>query len=52
VVKVLMAGDNITVQVNGTTAITATDSFNNTATQHGLAAVGNGPTFDVFSVTA
>ncbi|MBF4607544.1 fibronectin type III domain-containing protein [Curtobacterium sp. VKM Ac-1393] len=52
VVKVVMASDSVTVAVNGATVITATDSFNSTATQHGLAAVGNGPTFKNFSVTA
>ncbi len=40
VVLLSMSGNSLIVKINGVTRITATDSFNNTATKHGLFASG------------
>lgn len=44
VLKWTLSGDSHTVYVNGVSRITASDSFNNTATKHGLHANGAWPT--------
>jgi hypothetical protein len=54
VLALVMSGSSLTVQVNGVSRITATDSFNNTATLHGLWAFNAYTTsarWDDFSIT-
>lgn len=51
VIAIVLSANSHTVKVNGVTKINITDAFNQTATKHGLAAAGLGPTFDVFSIT-
>lgn len=50
VLKAVMSGDTITVYRNGTLIGSVTDSFNNTATQHGLRSnTAGGDSWDDFS---
>jgi hypothetical protein len=54
VVKLVMSGSSLEVFVNGVSRITATDSFNSTATKHGLwafAANFTAARWDDFSIT-
>lgn len=50
VVRVVMNGSSITVYINGTARITATSTFNQTATKHGIAAASTSSRFDNFTV--
>jgi hypothetical protein len=50
--KVVTSGDDIECFHNGVSVLTATTSFNNTATKHGLRAQGGATRFDDFSITA
>lgn len=54
VIKLVCSGNNFTVYVNGVSRITATDSFNNTVTKHGISVGGNAttPRFANFSIGA
>lgn len=53
VVRCNANGSNLTIYVNAVSRITATDSFNSTATKHGLRANADILTrFDTFSITA
>jgi hypothetical protein len=47
----ILNGSSITLKVNGAVYGSATDSFNQSATQHGLLNKGTGNTFDNFSHT-
>jgi len=53
VIKVTLSGSSITVYVNGVSKITATDTFNQTATLHGIASNDNTAVarWDTFSIT-
>ena len=52
VIRVELVGSNIVIKVNGNIAITANDSFNQSATIHGLGSLTNNtPQWDNFSVT-
>jgi hypothetical protein len=52
-VQIVLAGPSITLKVNGATVITATDTFQQTATLHGIGTNGTGVArFDDFAVVA
>lgn len=51
VITVVVSGNNHTIKRNGTTVLSFTDSFNATATKHGLRAQTNTSRFDSFSIT-
>jgi hypothetical protein len=53
VIAVILSGSTITLQQNGSSVLTATDSFNQTATKHGLWTFsgGSSPRWDDFSIT-
>lgn len=50
VIKVVLNGSNISVYQNGNLLYTVTDTFNQTATMHGLGTGGGNHTFDNFRV--
>lgn len=52
VLRVTLSGSSIEVFVNGVSSLSIADSFNLTATSHGLRSNGPGPEFENFSVTA
>lgn len=51
ILKVTLSGNVITVYRNGSLVITRPDSFNSTATKHGLRSNGTNVTWDDFSIS-
>lgn len=51
VLSVVVSGTSHIIKKNGTTVLSFTESFNQTATKHGLRAQANDSRFDNFSVT-
>lgn len=52
ILKVVLDGDDIEVFLDGVSQTTITDSFNNTATKHGLFSSGGTPKMDDFSIVS